>query len=465
MATSRATTTAQSKSTARPWTTPRILKTGLWLTWGASALVLTTSIVGVQSQRQAIKTLGKDAAPSVITALRLKDALAGMDANAANELLFKPGTGAEAIKGYEERLDKFAERMVAAAENITYGEAERKPILTIQRGVADYIAKLQQARDFHAAGKTTDAIAAYQSAAELLDQTLLPATDALERANFEALKQSYREQSEVIARQLFLIVISGFLLIGVLVGLQLLLHHRMRRMLNPLLLIATLLAVGSLGDTTLRLLAATNQLENAKSDAFTSIRTLRQARALGYGANADESRYLLDSANALRHEKAFFDKVDQIAKIPAGATFQSVVMRFEQNKTLSTLAGFTGSLAEELSNITYKGEREAAIANLKALGTYLEIDRQIRQLERNGNHQAAIALCTGSNPGQSDWAFNEFKKANDDTFNINFKEFNQAIDRGTQELKDFEIKMPIILVAIALLTFLGLQPRLKEYVR
>jgi hypothetical protein len=451
---------ATATSTIPKWTTPRLLKTGLWLTWGASALVLTTSMIGVQSQRQAIKTLGQDAAPSVITALRLKDALAGMDANAANELLFPPGRGAEALKGYEERLDKFAERLVAVAENITYGEAERQPILTIQRMTIEYITKLQQARDFHAAGKRSDAIVAYRSAAEVLDQTLLPAVNDLERTNFNALQQSYREQSETIARQLFLTIISGCLLIGGLVGLQLWLHHHLRRMLNPLLLIATLLAVGGLGDTTLRSLTASNHFENAKSDAFTSIRALRQARALAYGANADESRYLLDPANAARHEQAFFDKVNQIAKIPVGKTFAMVIIESAQGKTVP---GFTGSLAEELSNITYKGERESAIANLKALGIYLEIDRQIRQLASSGNYQAAIALCLGKNPGQSDWAFAEFKQANDETFNINLKEFNQAVERSSQELKDFDIKMPVILAAIALLTFLGLQPRLKEY--
>lgn len=456
MTTNIATTTV----TTPKWTTPRLLKTGLWVTWGASVLVLITSIGGVQSQRQALKTIGKDAAPSVITALRLKDALAGMDANAANELLFKPGTGTEAIKGYEERLDKFTERIVAVAENITYGDAERKPILAIQRSAADYIAKLQQARDFHAAGKTAETIAAYRSAAELLDQKLLPAADALEKANFDALQQSYRDQSDAIARQLFLLIILGSLLIGSLVVLQLLLHQRMRRMLNPLLLLATLLAVGGLGDTTLRLLTAAHQLDNAKSDAFTSLRTVRQARALAYGANADESRYLLDPANATRYEQAFFDKINQIARIPAGTTFQSVIRELEQKRSVP---GFTGFLADELNNITYKGEREAAIANLSALGTYLEIDQQIRQLVKNGNYQAALTLCTGKNQGQSDWAFEVFKKVNNDVFDINFKEFNLAVDRGTRELENFEIKMPIILGAIALLTFFGLQPRLKEY--
>jgi hypothetical protein len=34
---------------------------------------------------------------------------------------------------------------------------------------------------------------------------------------------------------------------------------------------------------------------------------------------------------------------------------------------------------------------------------------QIRQLERSGKHVEAIALCTSYDPGQSNWAFEQFK--------------------------------------------------------
>ena len=51
-----------------------------------------------------------------------------MDSNVANELLTKPGENQAALKGYEERREKLSKLIVAAAENITYGDDERLPI-------------------------------------------------------------------------------------------------------------------------------------------------------------------------------------------------------------------------------------------------------------------------------------------------------------------------------------------------
>jgi hypothetical protein len=105
-------TIAISSKAITKLTTPQLLKGGLYLTWGASLLLLIATITGVQGQRYSIKTIGKDAVPSIITAQRIKDALTGMDANAANELLVKPGQNPGAIKDYEERRQKLAERLV-----------------------------------------------------------------------------------------------------------------------------------------------------------------------------------------------------------------------------------------------------------------------------------------------------------------------------------------------------------------
>jgi hypothetical protein len=147
------------------------------------------------------------------------------------------------IAKYEERLKSFSEQMVAASENITYGDAERQPLVTLQLETSHYIALIQQARDYHADGKPAEALSSYRSAASLLDKTLIPAANELERINFEALENTYREQSNQVALQLFLIQISGLALIGVLVALQIFLYYRMRRVLNPMLLLATLVAI------------------------------------------------------------------------------------------------------------------------------------------------------------------------------------------------------------------------------
>jgi hypothetical protein len=254
--------------------------------------------------------------------------------------------------------------------------------------------------------------------------------------------------------------VSGLLLIGVLVAIQLFLSNRMRRTLNPMLLAATAIAFIFLGFTTRAFLSASHNLKVAKEDAFESIQDLRKARSISYSANGDESRYLLDSALASQHEQAFFDKVAKLVTLPKGQTFETVAAASTQGKKVE---GFTGYMADELNNITFAGEREAAVDTLSKFGNYLEIDKQIRQLQKSGNYKKAIALCVGNNPGESNWAFDQFKDANQKTIDVNQQAFDKAVAQGFKDMDGFEITTPAVVAAIALLTLLGLRSRLKEY--
>ncbi|MBW4614001.1 MAG: hypothetical protein KME21_12145 [Desmonostoc vinosum HA7617-LM4] len=452
---------AVSRKAISQLTTPQLLKSGLFLTWTASILMLIATITGIQGQRQAIKTVGEDSTPSIVTAQRLKDALAGMDAYAVKELLVPPGQNPDAVKGFEERYQKLGERLVAAAENISYGDKERKPLETMQLGFGDYIAKLQQARDAHTRSDANAVLVAYRAAAEIMDNKLLPAADALDEVNLQAIERTYTQEKFTSGMFFAFIIISGVALIIVLVTLQLFLSQRMRRTLNPWLLAAVAIAIAFLNYTAAAFLSASAQLKVATEDAFMSIHSLRQARALTYIANAAASRYLLDPAFANNYEQAFLKNITKIAQLPSGQTFETVAAyyRIEGKK----IDGFTGYLADELNSITFAGEREALRANLSTLSTYLTIDQTIRQLERSGKHQQAIALCIGNKPGQSTWAFDEFKKANQKIMDINLAAFDKTIKQGFQDVDGFEITTPVAMSAIALLTLLGLLPRLKEY--
>lgn len=188
---------------------------------------------------------------------------------------------------------------------------------------------------------------------------------------------------------------------------------------------------------------------------------LRQARAAAYTANTAESRYLLDPVFAPNYEQVFFSNIAQIAQIPHGQTVETIASAYNfQGKKVD---GFKGYIADELNNITFAGEKEAALASLITLGKYLAIDQQIRQLERSSKHQEAIALCLGNKFGQSNWLFEEFKTANQKTFDINQAAFDKAIGQGFSNVDGFEIKTGIAVGMIALLSFLGLLPCLKEY--
>jgi hypothetical protein len=444
--------------------TPQILKGGLYLTWGTCVLLLISTIAAVQGQRYAIKTIGRDTAPSIIAAQHIKSGLADLDANAANKLLIDVGKNPVADKAYDDRRKEVVEAALAAAENITYGDAERTPIRTLFIALGDYQLKIHEARIFQKQKNNIAVIEAYRAGADIIDNTLLPAADALDQTNREALNRIYNEQKFTSVKYLAFVIICGIGLLTVLIVLQIFLHRKMRRLLNPMLLVATAIAIFFTGYTVRALFSASYQLKVAKEDAFESIHSLWQIRALAYSANGDESRYLLDVAMATKYEQAFDEKVSKLAQLNDGDTFKTVLSRLNSaNSDSKTDVGFKGLFADELNNITFSGEREAAIATLAAFSNYFAIDRQIRQLQQSGNHEAAVTLCIGNNQGQSNWAFDQFDNALDKTLAVNQQAFDQAVEKGFKEMEGFEITAPIVLSAIALLTLFGLLPRTQEY--
>ncbi|MUG98197.1 hypothetical protein F7734_40170 [Scytonema sp. UIC 10036] len=433
----------------------------MYTTWVASLLLAIAAISGIQQQRHTNQAIGKDAVPSILLAQRLKDSLVGMDANAVNELLVKPGENPLALKEYEERRKASNERIIAAAENITYGDAERKPIQTMQLGLNDYIAKIQRARDFHERNDINGVSSTYREAAQIMDNTLLSAAEQLNQANLQQMERTYTRKQTAASSQLFFIIVSGLFLTGVLVAIQLFLNYKMRRILNPMLLAATAIAVVFLSYTTQTLLSTSARLKIAKEDAFESLYALRQSRALAYTANADVSRYLLDKTFAAKHEQAFLEKTAKIAKATNDETFESTTRSLKQGDYKGV--GFTGFLADVFDNISFPGEREVSVATLSAFGRYLSIHKQIRQLEQNGQHQEAIALCVGHNQGQFYWAFNEFRKAHAKVQDINKEAFDKAIERNFKDVEGFEISAAVAAILISVLTLFGLLPRIKEY--
>jgi hypothetical protein len=444
---------------ASRWNTPKILKASRAALLTFDALLLIAAIAGASIHRSAMKTVGKDSAPSIIAAQHIKSALADMDADAVNELLGASGKMPEAVKAYESRRVEAAKALIAAAENITYGESERTPIQALQVGMGTYERLIQRARDLHERADA-DFITAYREAAKLMDATLLPAADALDKANNQVLESAYESQSGKSSAARGLLMFTGLLALSALVAVQMFLTKRTKRTFNILLIAATLLAAASLEYTVSAMGTEQRQLKVAKEDAFTSIHALWRARAVSYSANSDESRYLLDQPHAAEHERNFFTKSALLATLPPGMRLPDIASA--ETKGIH-VEGFTGFLADELNNITFAGEREAAIDTLLRYEEYLAVDKQIRQLERSGKHREAIELCIGTQPGQSDWAFDRFDKALGATLDINQRAFDEAVNQGLSALDGLEIKASVLAALIAVCIFLGLAARIREY--
>jgi hypothetical protein len=452
----------QTISATHPWqnlNTPQTLWAGFYAICALDVLVLCAAIVGVRVHRDAMQTIGKDTVPSVIHAQHIKSALADMDANAANELLGEPGKMPEAVKTYESRRKEAATALIEAAKNITFAEDEQRPIEAIQVGMGTYERMIQRARDLHEESDA-DYVNAYREAARVMDNELLPKADELDGVNHKVLQGTYSELSTKSNATMVFLLLMGGALVTALAAIQRFLNKRTRRILNPMLILATLLTLGFTLYTFRILTAESEDLRVAKEDAYDSIHALWQARAVGYAANADESRYLLDVPHGYEHEQRFNRKALALASPPSGNTFSSVMEGVQRGQKVQ---GFTGYLADESNNITFDGEREAATDTLAKFVEYLRIDGEIRNLQKSGKHAEAIRLCIGTGKDESNFAFDQFDKALDKTLGINQKAFDSAVAEGFSALLHFEIKASIIAVIIALLAFLGLIKRIQEY--
>lgn len=457
------------KHSKNNWNTPRLLRAALIAICACALLLYLVVVLAVAQRRAAFKAVGEDSAPSILAAQRVRAYLADMDANAANELIALPGANQDAVRDFGKRRADVVEGLVSAAQNITYGQAERGPVLTLVNGLADYERDITQARDFHERGDPA-MLAAYRNADTILHDTLLPAVDALDKVNTDALNAAYTRDTKGFTGTLLLTLLVGGLLLAALVVVQLFLNQRVRRTLNPGLLGATIIAVVYLFHTSIAFIAVGNRFKAAKEEAFDSVHALWRARAAAFDANADESRWLLDRPLAADYEKAFEAKSAQIALLPPGVGFGVVELAYTSaqqsathNLPPSELSKFKGFLADELNNVTFEGEREAAVDTLHRWEEYVALDTEIRKLENAGQHDKAVALCTGNNPGQSNFAYTQFDDALDKTLNINQKEFDANLKEARAILSPFDALNFVALLLIVGAAFIGMMPRLREY--
>ncbi len=439
----------------------------LWAFAGGIAfallLLFSAASLAVNQSRDAIKTVGRDCAPSIIAAQRIRTALADFDANVVNQLICKPGSTDMqlAVKAANARHSEIAANLVHAAENITFGDAERTPILQMTGGLGGYEALMAKAITLHADGDIKNSLVAGQEATALMHDSLLPAADALDAANTAAMDRAFKAQQSSSFLLRSLLLAAGALLVGALAAAQLFLIRRTHRLVNPGLAGATLVALLFLGYASYAVGNAEGLLKVAVKDAFASVHVLWQGRAIANDANGEETRWLYDRPNAAKYQKNFFEKTGKIATVPASATFAEIANDALASRPLPK--EFTGCLADELNNITFAGEREAATNALSAYGVYLGVDKEIRARENEGDHAAAVKLCLSYEPGGSNWAFDQFEKALEEALAVNQKEFDASVDRGLAKLAPFSVATPCAALLIAALSVAGFWPRMKEY--
>ncbi|MFJ9610447.1 hypothetical protein ACIRS1_29305 [Kitasatospora sp. NPDC101176] len=450
--------------------------TGLCLASLLVAATATATVLG--GARDGTDVIGHQAAPQVVRSADLYFALNDMDAQAANLLLFGADPDYTALR--KETLDTYEQRRAQAdtdlqrvTEAVAGDEAGQRAVQTVIGELGRYealVARAQLLEDqAHApAGRpSAEALAAYRQATDLLRQQLLPAVDEVTKANAAVVEGNYTDQRGALAGGWWWILLTGLAALVALGLLQRLLAVRFRRLVNVPLAVTTLLTVVTLVTALTLASRADHHLVVAKSNSFDSVIALSRARAVAYDLNADESRYLTDPARAAAYEQSFLDKTQSFARV-GGATLATYNDRLaalaDRHRADHGQVGFGGYLGDELRNITFSGEQDAAERVLAAFQQYQRDDRKIRELNAQGRLKEAVTFNTGLNPGQSNADFGVLSAALEDNQAINQRAFEGAVADGDDDLDATTAGLGAAVLAAALaLTALGVRPRLREF--
>ena len=454
-------------------TTPGQLRIALMGLWLLLLIFAWASSVMIERHRLEMKSIGKDSAPSIIAAQSIKLNIAQLHGEVIRSFLGTPAQATDAIKRIAILRPQVSAGLLAAAENITYGDDERNPIRDLLNGLSEYDNSVARALALKPHGPD-EYLPPLRDATSILDKKLCPATDALDKANQHALTAAYTQDQSAAGWSTALLVICAILTLTGLVGVQVMIRRRTHRHFSIPLVATTLLALIWTVSAVASMRAETADLKVAKEDAFDSIGAMCRARSAIFNAQSHLALSLLDPQSAQSAREVFASDTAALAHFSEGESFASVKTVID-NATGSDIGfrpgsfprGFAGYLASELNNLTFAGERDATVNLFQQYVIYLQIAGKVQETEHAGMHALAAGMCLGDDRGNGDarGALIAVDSAMSQVLSINQREFDQAVDRGFGDLAGMEYWNYALTIAGALLVYRGVEKRVAEYNR
>jgi hypothetical protein len=421
-----------------------------------------------------------NSAPSIVAAQKLGQAIEDADAEAMNYQLYfridltspdydakiygKTGLRGQSWNNFLRRRQEIYDLLYQARANITYpGEADAISIITNR--FFDYQAAIEVMKYELDQGHREVALAVYKSAHDLLvgnlnnvsldDKGRTPEQllklggwqklDPNQRylgieANIEKLSQINRSALDKAAHNVtgsidFYTLLVVFMCLLLVSGLGFLcLRHMLvtHRLLNPGYVLALVGTVGLSAYLITSLVSASKDYTNVSTSSFISIEAAARIRALGYDANADESRLLLSP------ESPGLDSSNPALTTEVRKAFRSDTLTDDFVKKQALIKD---QLAIAWGNVTYSGERLALCQTSQTvkgltgcasnstfyLDNYLKLDQDIRTSFSKNLLAEAIKVNTGT----SNDTFSHFDSAIGDLSKVNEAEFDRSACQAT----------------------------------
>lgn len=426
-------------------TAPQKIKALLVLCLVGTVLSIGTTFWIYSATRDVAQSVGKDTVPSIVAAKNIRVTLAAAHSNAMNAMVTKEKLGGKFWNLYRNDLNVLHSQLIESSKNITYGEEERIPIFTILSNISAYEYTVGGA----VASGAEISVDQFMEANRLMQQKILPANTALGTVNLSQLDSIYESYTKNVNMVMMFMQLVGVVFLILLIVTQYFLFKKTHRVFNKGLLLATILFSFNLFYSTKALNSVKADLYSAKQEAFDSLNTLWSARAESYNAKALQSLYLLHNGTGIVQ------------------TADTINFNLSENRMTgegtSEENNSKGFLTVALNNITFQAEEQAVKTASQQWAKYVEIDRQIRNLEYDSRHTEAIALFVGDGSGQSNYEFAKLDAALVETINVNQKAFDASIESAFRTLNMFPYITAAFLVIIIAACILGLKARIDEY--
>lgn len=381
------------------------------------------------------REITNEAEPVIVSIRQVQTSLA--EANAAAATAFLAGGVEDPIQRdiYLGAMDAAAVELENTARLIDDGDEETHEILqSMTAAMPRYAGLIESARANNRQGFPVGA-AYLDAGATLLESEIYPGTDDVANRAAARYRDSYdRQRGQALLLGVIAVGLT-LILLGALLFVQVGLRRRFNRTINPPIAFATIAALGLALWLGYGLFSQTNHLTSARNDWYQGTRLYLDIRGTGFGAKADEARYLIARG--------------------AGGTFEESFGARRAN-----LDELGVALTEHAATSGDQSTTEAmARSTLDAWSTYDAAHQSVVEAEQAGLREEAVILA------QTDAAsaFTTFSSTTNDALVSNQERFVTEMNQAQDALQGLRVGSLVIVVLIAGLTAYGLQLRIAEY--
>jgi len=420
---------------------------GRYRLWSIATAVLlvATALAGwaaATALRSGTDRIRSNAGPVLVATQQLVSSLAEADAAATAAFLSGRPEDPESRRLYEQALARAGAQIEDVSALIGADPVTHDSLKELSVAVTRYAGLVEAARATNQAG-VADAPRYLVDALNLLASTVADdvtrLTDATQR-RFE--RDEDRRDTGVIPA-----VAVAVVAVAVLLAAQLWVFRQSRRLLNPPMVLATVLVAGAIGWLVFATLRSGDDIRQARANGYDSITLTSRIQTTAYRAKADETVALITNDQARRASAA-----STAQALLAGPATPAAVDAVREGRD----PGVGGLLTDAAAVADSDRERAAVAAMLVRWQRYQNTAAQLR-----ATTDAAQARAVAVGPASA--TFNGFNFSVESVLSDNRSQFLDGLASAANRLRSLSLVALLLPLAAAAGALGGFQLRINEY--